>query len=174
MANSEEILPIVDENGGVTGKMPRSRCHSGEKHLHPVVHLHVFDRSGRLLLQHRALTKKIQPGKWDTAVGGHVSYGESIEVALLRETAEEIGLKEFKPVKICGYVFESQIEREYVNTFYTVVDESFRPEREESDIDDLRFFTVSELEQMIERGEVTPNFAGEYRTYVKTIADGLQ
>jgi isopentenyldiphosphate isomerase len=33
-----------------------------------------------LYLQKRSETKDIQPGKWDTAVGGHVDYGETIEI----------------------------------------------------------------------------------------------
>ena len=44
--------------------------------LHPVVHLHVMREGGFLYLQKRAMDKDIQPGKWDTAVGGHVDFGE--------------------------------------------------------------------------------------------------
>ena len=61
--NSEEIFPIVDETGTVVGRATRGECHSGSKLLHPVVHLHVFDRQGRLYLQRRPDWKDIQPGK---------------------------------------------------------------------------------------------------------------
>ena len=71
----EEIFPIVDESGIVIGSASRKDCHSGTFLLHPVVHLHVFDKRGRLFLQHRSLLKDIQPGKWDTSVGGHIDYG---------------------------------------------------------------------------------------------------
>ena len=121
-----ELLPIVTPDGATVGCAERSRCHGGEKLLHPVVHLHVV-RDGRLLLQHRSKFKKIQPDKWDTAVGGHVSYGEDIEIALKRESAEEIGLTVFKPVKITSYIFESQVEKELVNTFFTEVADGFEP-----------------------------------------------
>ena len=53
----EEKLPVVDEMGNVVGTASRKDCHSGLKILHPVVHLHVFDKSGRLFLQLRSPKK---------------------------------------------------------------------------------------------------------------------
>lgn len=60
--NSEELFPIVDEEGNVVGKATRGRCHDGSRLLHPVVHLHLFDPDGRLYLQRRPEWKDIQPG----------------------------------------------------------------------------------------------------------------
>ena len=93
--NGEEIFPVVDDTGKTIGKATRAQCHGGSMLLHPVVHLHVFDSLGRLYLQKRPDWKDIQPGKWDTAVGGHVDYGESVVQALLREAREELGLPVF-------------------------------------------------------------------------------
>ena len=93
--NGEEIFPVVDDTGKTIGKATRAQCHGGSMLLHPVVHLHVFDSLGRLYLQKRPDWKDIQPGKWDTAVGGHVDYGESVVQALLREAREELGLADF-------------------------------------------------------------------------------
>ena len=82
--NAEEMFPIVDEEGNITGAATRGECHGGSMLLHPVVHLHVFNAQGDIYLQHRPQWKDIQPGKWDTAVGGHVDLGESVQQALLR------------------------------------------------------------------------------------------
>ena len=87
--NNEEMFPIVDEEGNITGAATRGECHGGTKLLHPVVHLHVFNSKGELYLQRRPMWKDIQPGKWDTAVGGHVDLGECVEDALRREVSEE-------------------------------------------------------------------------------------
>ena len=64
--NNQEMFPIVDEQGNITGAATRGECHSGSKLLHPVVHLHVFNTQGDIYLQKRPEWKDIQPGKWDT------------------------------------------------------------------------------------------------------------
>ena len=51
--NKEEMFPIVDEQGNITGAATRGECHNGSKLLHPVVHLHVFNSKGELYLQKR-------------------------------------------------------------------------------------------------------------------------
>ena len=61
--NSEEMFPLVDEEGNITGAATRGECHNGSKLLHPVVHLHVFNSQGELYLQKRPDWKDIQPGK---------------------------------------------------------------------------------------------------------------
>ena len=94
--NSEEIFPVVDAAGNVVGKATRGECHGGSMLLHPVVHLHVFNSRGELYLQKRPAWKDIQPGRWDTAVGGHVDYGETIAEALRREVREELGITDLR------------------------------------------------------------------------------
>jgi len=106
---NEEWFPLVDEEGRITGKAPRSVCHNGSKLLHPVVHVHIYNDKAELFLQKRASTKKIQPGKWDTAVGGHIAFGESLETGLAREVSEEVGLNNLDFQYVTKYVWESEI-----------------------------------------------------------------
>lgn len=155
--NSEELFPVVDENGNVIGRATRGECHGGSRLLHPVVHLHVFDKDGRLYLQHRPEWKDIQPGKWDTAVGGHVDFGENVEMALKREAREELGLTEFTPEYLKSYVFESDRERELVNSFKAIVDPlAVKPSDE---LNGGRWWTAKELSEKSD--ELTPNLRHE-------------
>ena len=157
--NSKELLPLVDEAGHVVGKATRGECHGGSKLLHPVVHLHVFDAEGRLYLQQRPLWKDIQPGKWDTAVGGHVDYGEEIADALQREAREELGIEEFAPEFILRYVFDSERELELIHVYRTVYSGEIQPTAE---LDGGRFWTIGEIREAIGKGVLTPNFEQEF------------
>jgi len=163
MDKHKELFPIVDETGAVVGSATRELCHGGSMLLHPVVHLHVFSPEGKLFLQHRSSLKDIQPGKWDTSVGGHVDYGEQVEDALLREAREELGLTNISPVKLYTYIFSSDRERELVNTFYAVCKESdVRVDHDE--VTEGRFFSEKEISDKLESGGMfTPNFEMEFR-----------
>lgn len=166
--NSNEILPIVDEAGNITGNATRGECHNGSKLLHPVVHLHLLDGTGRLYLQLRPRWKEIQPGKWDTAVGGHVDFGETIENALQREAREEIGIKEFTPQFLMKYLFESERERELVHVYCTVCNEEAKPS---SELDGGRFWSFSEIDSAIGKEMLTPNFELEFGKIRKMLTD---
>lgn len=156
----EEWFPLVDEAGNIIGRATRRECHNGSKRLHPVVHLHIYNKEGDLLLQKRSQTKDIQPGKWDTAVGGHVDYGESIEEALRREAREELGIKSFEAELMARYVFESDIEKELVHTYRTIYEGPFTLNKEE--LDDARFWRIDEIKSQLGKGIFTPNFEREY------------
>ena len=162
----ETLLPEVDEQGNITGTMTRAEAHSGTKHLHPVVHLHVFNSKGDLYLQKRPDWKDIQPGKWDTAVGGHIDLGESVEQALHREVKEEIGITDYTPERLKHYVFESDKEKELVFVFRTVYDKPINPDKEE--LADGRFWSQQEIRDNIGKGIFTPNYENEYLKVIAT------
>ena len=158
--NASELFPLVDETGKTIGSATRGHCHDGSKLLHPVVHLHVFNREGALFLQKRPEWKDIQPGKWDTAVGGHIDFGEDTMSALRREAREELGIENFQPEFLTSYVFESTREREFVNAFKTTVDTIPVPSDE---LDGGRFWTHDEIRGNIGKNVFTPNFESEYQ-----------
>lgn len=163
MDNQQEKFPIVDEEGRAVGEATRGECHNGSKLLHPVVHLHVFNPRGDIYLQKRPEWKDIQPGRWDTAVGGHIDYGETPEEALWREVREELGITDFRPKFVDKYVFESQRERELVYVHRTVYEGEIRPSAEE--LDGGRFWSAEEVREAMGKGILTPNFESEYQRF---------
>lgn len=161
VADDEEWLPLVSESGEIIGKAPRSLCHRGEKLLHPVVHLHVLNNQKHIYLQKRPMNKLVQPGKWDTAVGGHISFGETLETALKREAWEEIGLQNFSAKLVKTYRWDSELESELV---YVFVSHDYKSIHLHSDeVEEGRFWTAKQLDSNLGKQVFTPNFEYEYQ-----------
>ena len=166
----EEMFDIVDAEGNVRGKAPRSLCHSGKGFLHPVVHLHVINSTDQIFLQKRSLNKQIQPGKWDTAVGGHVQSGETVESALKREAFEELGLQEFEATALARYLWESDVESELVFMFVTRSDRPLRLNTRE--MDDGKFWKIKKIKAALGKNILTPNFEFELPILLKQFFRG--
>lgn len=156
--NGAERLPIVDAEGRVVGSATRAECHCGSMLRHSVVHLHVINSRGELYLQHRPKWKQIQPDRWDTAVGGHVDWGEECEQALWREAREELGISNAEVERVCTYEFRSECECELINVYVCCYDGPIEPSEE---LDGGRFWSRAEIEESWGRGVFTPNFESE-------------
>ena len=57
-----------------------------------VIHVCIFDKAGRMLIQQRQPFKEGWPDRWDISVGGSAVAGDSSRSAAERETMEELGL----------------------------------------------------------------------------------
>jgi isopentenyldiphosphate isomerase len=158
---NEEWVPLVDESGNVNGSAPRSQVHNGSKLLHPVVHLHVINRNKAILLQKRPVSKLVQPGKWDSAVGGHISVGETLEQALKKEAFEEIGLVDFSAKLHKIYKWETDVETELVYLFITYDFKNFKVHTDE--VDEVRFWTKNQIENQLGKNVFTPNLELEFQ-----------
>ena len=162
-----EMVPVVEENGLVVGQTTRQSAHSGTKLMHPVIHLHIINRDGCLYIQKRSMKKDLLPGCWDTAVGGHVDYGESLEEALYREAFEELGFRDFNPLFLKSYVWESAREKELVNVFATVGNFSLKPDNDE--VAEGRYWNMSDIKSDLGKGLFTPNFEQEFKSIKDTL-----
>lgn len=160
MTPSDELFDVVTPCGRVVGRARRQDCHGNPALRHRVAHVLVRDPAGRLYLQKRARSKDVQPGKWDTSVGGHLKPGETPEAAAVRELAEELGISGPTPEPCYRYTLRSECETELVDTYQLVWDGPVRPDPEEIEIG--RWWTDAEIEAALGTGVFTPNFEEEY------------
>ena len=163
MSDPGEPFDIVDENDVVIGQSPRGECHGNPALVHRAVHVIIVNDAGELLLQKRSIHKDIQPGKWDTSVGGHLEVGESYRSAAYREMAEELGLVDL-PVTFLYYSqIRNQIESENVATFlarYSAL-VHYNPH----EISEVRYWSAGAIDEALGKGVFTPNFEEEWAMY---------
>jgi isopentenyl-diphosphate delta-isomerase type 1 len=161
-----DIFEIVDENDRVIGTAVRSACHGNPALVHRVAHVLVFDPGGRLLLQKRSRHKDIQPGKWDTSVGGHLDPGEDYLQAARREMAEELGISGVPLTFLYKSRIRNEIESENVATYLSVYAGTtvrFAPD----EIEEVRFWHNDEIEAALGSGLFTPNFEEEWGLFAE-------
>lgn len=90
---TEEYFDVLDEQGNKTGRTkPRSAVHR-DGDWHRAVNIFIITPQNEVLLQRRSLTKDSYPGKLDISCGGHLSAGDDIETAAIRELEEELGMQ---------------------------------------------------------------------------------
>jgi isopentenyl-diphosphate delta-isomerase type 1 len=159
----KEYFNIVDKYGNIIGIAARSECHTNPELIHRAVHVLVFNSNHQLYLQKRAINKDIQPGKWDTSVGGHVGLNEDYEEAAYREMAEELNIHNVTLTYLYDYIWETTCETELVRTFKVVYDGEIVYNTHE--IEDGRFWDMKEIEEALGKNIFTPNFEIEYKKY---------
>jgi isopentenyl-diphosphate delta-isomerase len=87
-----EPLILVDAADREIGHLDRARCHAGRGVRHRAFSLLIFNRSGELLLQQRAPSKRLWPLYWSNSCCSHPRRAESMETATRRRLREELGL----------------------------------------------------------------------------------
>ncbi len=158
-----EMFEVVDEDDRVIGLRPRAQCHGDPSLVHRVAHVLVVNGRGEVLLQKRSQFKDIQPGKWDTSVGGHLDPGEDYLAAAKREMAEELGLIDLPLTFLYYSRVRNEIESENVATYLASHGGEVFPNPRE--IDQVRYWTGAEIEAALGTGVLTPNFEEEWQAY---------
>ena len=138
----QELIIQVDENDNIIGKRPKEDFFKSDL-IHRSSHLLLFNSKGQLLLQKRAVAKKLYPDTWDFSVGGTVADGETYEQALERETQEELGIK--APYKeLFKYKCIDVVDKSF-KTVYTSTHEG--PFRLSDETDEIKWIDLKELKQ---------------------------
>ena len=162
-SSGNDLFEVYDMRRRKVGVRPRRICHSTPGLVHRSVHVLVFRPGGELILQKRSMNKDVQPGKWDTSVGGHLDRGETYLGAALREAREELGIEINGAIRLYRYFMKSEIETEDVVTFRATHSGNLRPSVDE--IEEVREWGMDEIKERLGTGLFTPNFEQEYEMY---------
>jgi len=159
----DEIFDVLDEAGQVIGRATRAEVHQNPALIHRAVHILVFRPDGRLLLQRRSAAKDIDPGLWDSSVGGHVDAGEDYPTAARRELFEELGLADLSLQPLYDFIYRSAVETEAIRSYRAEWAGPVTPHPVE--ISEVRDWTRAEIEAALGGGALTKNFEQEWRAY---------
>ena len=86
------MIDVLEVDGSPTGRTkPKPQIHR-DGDWHRAVHVWIMTPDDRILVQRRAAVKENNPGLWDVSCAGHISAGESVIEAAIREADEELGI----------------------------------------------------------------------------------
>lgn len=91
MAESPEMVVLVDDDGIPRGAMPKRDVHGANTPLHLAFSCYISDPQGRVLVTRRALGKQTWPGVWTNSFCGHPAPGEAMTDAVKRRAQQELG-----------------------------------------------------------------------------------
>ena len=182
----DELVDILDSEGTYTGKqLMKSQAHR-EGLFHPTVHVWLYTRNGKILLQKRGRKKKSFPLLWDVSVAGHVEAGEDIITSALRETEEEIGLRlraddlekvgVFKSEQVHSQKFK---DFEFHNCFIAELKVPFEQlKKQESEVEALRLIPLimfaEEAWGLAKNSEYVPHGTSYYKKVIQSIRSKLE
>ena len=150
--DKEEYFDLIEDGSSrIIGRARRKECHGNPALLHRSIRVLILHPDGkRMLLQKRALTKDVFPGRWDMAVGGHVDSGEEPLCAARREMTEELGVTGDFPLReVYTIKVRNSFESENVTAYSAVSAGPFQIREEE--LSEVRFFTWEELAHLKEQ-----------------------
>ncbi|SHI47468.1 Isopentenyldiphosphate isomerase [Malonomonas rubra DSM 5091] len=161
--SSQELVDLVNDDDQIVGRAIRSDCHGNPDLIHRSVHVLLFNSKLQLLLQKRSASKDIQPGKWDSSVGGHLELGEDYLTAAKREMHEELGVTGIALTGLYASKIRNEIESENIYTYLAIYDGEI--EFAVDEIDEVRFWCADEIELALGHGCFTPNFEEEWQMF---------
>nr|WP_298999142.1 NUDIX domain-containing protein [uncultured Allomuricauda sp.] len=178
----DELVDILDTEGNLTGQsLLKSEAHRLGLY-HSTVHVWCYDEKGFVLLQQRGKNKINFPLMWDISVAGHVSAGETLERAAIREVSEEIGISIVGNhlEKIGVFKTEHQhakdfLDREFNHTFLCHLSLETPLRKQESEVEALEWFPMERFKRWVKNKhkELVPNLNQRYEKVIAEIESRL-
>ena len=149
VSSEDECLILVDSHDNETGISSKAACHDGDGILHRAFSVFLFNREGELLLQQRAMGKRLWPMFWSNSCCSHPRRGESMDVAVPRRLQDELHAQATLDY-IYKFSYQANFsdvgsEHELCHVFLGMLDGEAT--RNETEIEALRFVSADQLEE---------------------------
>jgi 8-oxo-dGTP pyrophosphatase MutT (NUDIX family) len=169
----DELLAVIDAHRSPVGVIERAA-------VRPLgiatqaVHLIVSDERGGVWVQQRAFDKSVDPGQWDTTMGGLVSATESISQTLARETWEEAGLMAADLNALAPFG-QFTVRRplpngylvEHIHMFEAVAPDSMQPVNQDGEVERFECIARSELVERLQADAFTVEASAILATWLQ-------
>lgn len=145
-------IQIVDEHNRPVRAGTQQEAWQKGLH-HQIVRMMIEDGTGNILLQKRALGKKLYPGRWDSSAAGHVDAGETYEQAASRELGEELGLTNQLLQKKADFYIDTAWEQYRLRVFvrlYSITLPQLPPlDLATEEVTEVRWMSVPDIKTLI-------------------------
>jgi isopentenyldiphosphate isomerase len=162
-----EMIDVLDSDGNPTGRTKEKNAVHRDGDWHREVRVWVIKDKFEVLLQRRAMSKKIHPGRLSVSAGGHVSAGESMATAAARETLEELGVA-LRPEYLGTFKYAERDNDSITNAFFGVFLITHGPDVSEfriqtEELDEVLYAPLSFIKDSLENEAGNVDFGhGEY------------
>jgi len=162
---TNEIIDVVDADDLIIAKATRAQVHSNDL-MHRSSHILVFNSSGSLFLQKRAMTKDESPGLWDSSAAGHVESGENYLKCAKRELEEELNLSDVELSEVMSIPAQIKTFWEHIRVYKCITDKKICVDKNE--ISEGRYFGFFEIKALMQNNPdmFTLTFNNIYENYI--------
>jgi len=143
----DELLDIVNDQDMIIDQQMRSSVHQlGLQHRG--VHVFLFTKDGRLLVQKRSTDRVAAPSLLDCSVSEHVKSGESYLDAAIRGVREELGLGEIEIKPLVKFKMNYGLNDNEISVLYKGIVEPENVKFDPVEIEQVGYYEISELQKM--------------------------
>lgn len=164
---NEEWLPIVTEEGSVTGRIAKAvSVNMRNKFLHPVVRIALVS-NGKVFLQERRGDMVVDSGKLDHLFEKYILYKHDVDLAVKNSIKRIVGAElGEKPKFLLKYIFENEKTKRLIFLYLIEIDDESKIKRKGKITG--KFWTVRQIDEEFENQIFSEEFELEYE-YLKHV-----
>lgn len=147
------VIDRVDDRDHPIGTVARSDVFK-EKANFRVVHVLIFDTSGKLLIQRLAPNRERHPLKWGSSVASYLPAGQSYVTAAKARIKDELGITQATLSELGKTVMNDSGSLKFITVFTCIDNGPFTIDK--SHIAEIHYASVQDLLSMARENKLTP------------------